>query len=212
MPFRMELISLAIAAVGGIVAAYATVYEPISRNVSLWLNYVGAAIVLFAPWFYVQQKYWEEDAAPKTERRAWLAASADVTGPLTPGKNLPWKVSLRNTGDSPVSVVNFDFRIALNRPTLDEMIASVERLAKENRQQTTVPPGGEIVAPWPIEFTFDESWIAQIESGQQNVFLLGFFRYRDASGEHYTTRFCYQYDADRKRLTQIAEPGYNTME
>ena len=63
MDNRVEIISIAASAVGAIVMLYASVFADIHRNFALWINYLGACLILFGPFLYVQDCYWEADEA-----------------------------------------------------------------------------------------------------------------------------------------------------
>jgi hypothetical protein len=94
----MELI---IMTAGGIIIIYATVFADIDRRTTIWINYVGACVMLAAPFVAAHQLAGEKNN-PEAERNAQLEKSTreDLLSihsvqPVFPPRNGPVRIGLK---------------------------------------------------------------------------------------------------------------------
>jgi hypothetical protein len=212
---RMELVSLGIAAFGGIVTGYATIYEPINRNVALWLGFVGAVIILFAPWFYAQQKYWEEDAA-----KVVAAAKNDLIDFRTPYFSAAREdhtqdilIPIKNQSDVALQIIGTvgtaQERLPSDTAVLESIQEEMKAMCMRDRHGASLLPPKD-TAVGVADWQYNVDVINRVMKGQSKFFAVSVALYEDSAGGLRSTVSCHEFDPARKMFIAYKD-GLNQM-
>lgn len=149
----------------------------------------------------------------KAEQRAWLGVIRPKITPLAVGKPVTGEFTVKNSGQAPgtIQVGYTHVCQAATEKSLDATAAVFQNdLLKQPMRENAIPPEGAMAMHFESDGAVSQTVFDAINSGNVKLYVFGYFRYADATGEIRTTMCCFIYNTDTKEL--YGHSRYNIMD
>jgi len=149
---------------------------------------VATAVIAVFTWL-TWRVYQEQLRVSKINERAWIVPVVGAVTPTPNPKVFQIQVDLLNNGKTPAWVIaaGSQGKGATKEKPLPDLPPYTE-MKPFSEKGSLLSPNGSLAQGFPLE----QERIDHVLSGQSQLYIFGYVRYRDIYGDSHITRYCFQ--------------------